>query len=298
LKTQDTVVVYHKKCPDGFGAAFAAWLKFGDAALYVPADYGDTPPDAVGKDLYILDFSYPREVMVKLDKIARSITLLDHHATAEENLAGFQCQCGTIHFDRTKSGARLAWEHFYPDRPAPALIQFIEDRDLWHFALPDTRSFLAFLDNLPFDFNQWQTLLDEGTSQFAKAIEIGAVLHERMVKLYKAIAGDAVPLIFDGHKVLMVSTTYELTSEVGSMLALQTGTFAAVWRLEKSGDIKVSLRAAKPFDVKVLAEHFGGGGHPQAASFRLPARRGPQLLRGKVSLPLWARIKRAFRRIF
>jgi oligoribonuclease NrnB/cAMP/cGMP phosphodiesterase (DHH superfamily) len=294
LNTQDIVVVYHKNCPDGFGAAFAAWLKFGDAALYLPANYGDTPPDVRGKDLYILDFSYPRDVMVKLDKEARSITLLDHHATAEANLAGFQCQCGVIHFDQNRSGARLAWDYFHPACRVPSLIKYIEDRDLWKFSLHGTRSFLAFLDTLPFDFQQWRTLLDEGTDQFAKALEIGAVLHERMVKLYHAIADDAVPLTFDGHKVLMVSTTYELTSEVGSLLAERTGTFAAVWRLEKSSDIKVSLRAVKPFDVKVLAEHFGGGGHPQAASFRLSARKGAQLLRGKLNLSLWARMKRAF----
>jgi oligoribonuclease NrnB/cAMP/cGMP phosphodiesterase (DHH superfamily) len=298
LDSKNTVVVYHKKCPDGFGAAFAAWLKFGDAAVYVPANYGDTPPDVAGKDLYILDFSYSREVLVELDKVAQSLTLLDHHATAEENLAGFQCQCGLVHFDRTKSGARLAWEHFNPGRPVPSLIRFIEDRDLWHFALADTRSFVAFLDTLPFDFHQWQTLLDEGTEQFAKALEVGKVLHERMVKLYKTIADDAVPLTFDGHKVLMVSTTYELTSEVGSLLAQRTGTFAAVWRLEPSGRIKVSLRAVKPFDVKVLAEYFGGGGHPQAASFYLPARKAPQLLRGKLNISLWHRIKRAWRNMF
>lgn len=293
MKTPETIVVYHKKCPDGFGAAFAAWLKFGDDALYVPADYGNSPPDVRGKDLYILDFSYPRDVMVALDKTARSITLLDHHDTAEKNLAGFQCQCGLVHFDQSKSGARLAWEHFFPGVEVPVLIQFIEDRDLWKFALPDTRSFLAYLDTLPFEFSEWQTLLDSGTDKFAKAVEIGSVLHSRMVKLYHAIADDAVPLTFDGHKVLMVSTTYELTSEVGSLLAERTGTFAVVWRLEKSGDVKISMRAVKPFNVKILAEHFGGGGHAQAASFRLPARLAPKLLRGKIQLSLWTRIKRA-----
>lgn len=301
MDSQETVVVYHKKCPDGFGAAFAAWLKFGDSALYVPADYGDIPPDVAGKDLYILDFSYSREVLMQLDTVAKSITLLDHHATAEENLTGFQCQCGVIHFDQSKSGARLAWDHFHPECRVPALIRYIEDRDLWKFALPSTRPFLAFLDTLPFDFHEWRTLLNEGTAQFAKAQEIGEVLHSRMVKLYHAIADDAVPLVFEGYNVLMVSCTYELASEVGSMLAQRTGTFAAVWRLEPSGDIKVSLRAAKPFDVKIFAEQMGGGGHPQAASFRLPAWRAPELLRGELNIrrpSVWRRLKQALRDLF
>ena len=32
-----TFVTYHQDCPDGFGAAYAAWLKLGNNAAYVPA---------------------------------------------------------------------------------------------------------------------------------------------------------------------------------------------------------------------------------------------------------------------
>ena len=34
------LVIYHANCADGFGAAFAAWLKFGDEAEYQAAQYG------------------------------------------------------------------------------------------------------------------------------------------------------------------------------------------------------------------------------------------------------------------
>jgi len=34
------VVVYHKGCMDGFGAALVAWKKFGDQANYIPVSYG------------------------------------------------------------------------------------------------------------------------------------------------------------------------------------------------------------------------------------------------------------------
>lgn len=52
-----TIVIYHADCPDGFGAAFAAWLVFGDSAQYVPARFGEPAPDVRGKEVYILDFS-------------------------------------------------------------------------------------------------------------------------------------------------------------------------------------------------------------------------------------------------
>ena len=34
------LVIYHDHCTDGFGAAFAAWLKLGDDADYLPMAYG------------------------------------------------------------------------------------------------------------------------------------------------------------------------------------------------------------------------------------------------------------------
>ena len=34
------LVLYHANCADGFGAAFAAWLKLGDEAEYVACSYG------------------------------------------------------------------------------------------------------------------------------------------------------------------------------------------------------------------------------------------------------------------
>lgn len=39
-----TYVLYHAHCADGFGAAYAAWLKLGNDAQYVPVKYGDPPP--------------------------------------------------------------------------------------------------------------------------------------------------------------------------------------------------------------------------------------------------------------
>jgi nanoRNase/pAp phosphatase (c-di-AMP/oligoRNAs hydrolase) len=279
------VVIYHGNCQDGFGAAFAAWLKFGDTAQYVPADYVDAPPDVTDKEVYILDFSYKKAVLAQMDAAAKSITLLDHHKTAKEDLAGFECRCGKVHIDLSKSGARLAWEHFFPSAPIPALLRHIEDRDLWQFAVPNTNEFLAYLDTLPFNFKEWKTLLDEGSEEFAKAVEIGAVLYKRFVSFAENIAKDAVPVILEGHLGLMVSCSAEFTSMVGNILANKTGTFGLIWRLEKRGSIKVSLRSKKPFDVEAIAVQFdAGGGHAEAASFRLPMTRAMELIAGELNI--------------
>ena len=55
--TSIDLVIYHKSCTDGFGAAYSAWKLLGSKAEYYAATHGDPPPDVVGKTVAILDFS-------------------------------------------------------------------------------------------------------------------------------------------------------------------------------------------------------------------------------------------------
>lgn len=125
MQESDTIVIYHGNCWDGF---CASWLfhKVLPNAEYVPAQYGQAPPDVTGKFVYILDFSYKRPVMRQMLSSAKFVCVLDHHKTAEEELAGLvdefsqrpdliQNPPGSevpfIRFDMNKSGGRLAWEY-------------------------------------------------------------------------------------------------------------------------------------------------------------------------------------------
>lgn len=81
------LVIYHANCTDGFGAAFAAWLKLGDEAEYLPMNYGDTSPDMMAekcrdREVYILDFSFSKLVMDHIFQAATRVTWLDHHASS------------------------------------------------------------------------------------------------------------------------------------------------------------------------------------------------------------------------
>jgi len=62
-------------------------------------------------------------------------------------------------------------------------------------------------------------------------------------------------------------------SELGNRLAEQSGSFGLVWQVGADGEAKVSLRAAGKVDVARIAAGYGGGGHPNAAGFRLPLSR-------------------------
>lgn len=162
------LVIYHADCTDGFGAAFAAWLKFGSDADYYAARYGDKDlPDWQGREVYILDFSFPRALMNDAFQFAKHVVWLDHHKTAFEMWIGGlfdgtegrheqHDQVRDIVLDFDKSGAMLAWEYFHPGTAVPKLIQHIDDRDRWQFKLDGSKELHAALQSYkPWSFEQW-----------------------------------------------------------------------------------------------------------------------------------------------
>lgn len=153
------LVIYHASCADGFGAAFAAWLKLGDDAEYVPMQYGDieAPVNLIGmfgglfteREIFILDFSFPRWVMDGLFSVAKRVVWLDHHKTAFEMWCedGERSLCeqsngrDEVILDNNKSGAYLAWEYFHPGTEVPMFIKHIDDYDRWQFKIEGTKAF-------------------------------------------------------------------------------------------------------------------------------------------------------------
>lgn len=278
-----SLVLYHADCPDGFGAAYAAWLVLGDSADYRPCKHGGSVPDVTGKDVYILDFAFDPDVLLAMSAQAHSVTLLDHHKTAQDKLRCLNCGPNfRLLFDLKRSGARLAWDHFHPGKPVPVLISRIEDRDLWQWAYPDSRAILAALDQLDLDFAQWAAFHAEAQDpeRLPGIVARGQAVVDRFDQQVRDIAADAFEIELMGHKVWAVNATSEFTSDVGNLLAQKSGTFGVIFKIDSPQVVKVGLRAERSFDASAIAVAFGGGGHPQACAFRLPLARLPELLGG------------------
>ena len=280
------LVIYHGNCSDGFGAALAAWLYFEGRGDYLGLTHGDVDdlsglPPLAGRSVYILDFSFDEPLMKAIDGAAGRMVMLDHHQSAADKLGRFQCRCGAVHFDMTQSGAMLAWRFFHPDRPAPDLIRYIQDRDLWTWAYPDSAAFLAALDLEPMTFERWTEIAEFTPAQSAAFSQRGQAMNEKYLNLCQDIARAAAPIVFNGQQGLMVNCPGAFTSEVGNMLSTQSGTFSLLWSVNKDGTVKVGLRSVKGFNCIPLAESMGGGGHPQACGFRMKAEQLPALLSGR-----------------
>lgn len=259
------LVIYHDNCTDGFGAAFAAWLARGDRASYHAANYREPPPDVTGKDVLIVDFSYRRNVLLEMREKARSLLVLDHHKTAQEELGDLDF----VHFDMTCSGAMLSWAFFHPDEHPPSLIKYIQDRDLWQWRLPYSREFSAGLMSVPFSFDEFkrytqdsavQLLINEGTG-------IVRYIDREVAKLCKHAADRRLKVA--PHLKCKVINTSNWVSEVGARLC-EDADAAVIWYMDhKTDKWRVSMRSRLGVDVSEIAKHYGGGGHEQAAGFSL-----------------------------
>lgn len=283
------LVLYHgRSCPDGFAAALAARLYYGDAVECVGLDHGDVKsiddlPALKGRAVYILDFSFDADILRAIDSQAAKLVLLDHHKSAAEKLTGFACRCGVVHFDMSKSGARLAWEFFHPDADLPDLIRYVEDRDIWAWKFPESAGFLAALDMEPLDFARWAQIAAYDQTELQSFMARGLAMDEKFSKLATDLADGAQPVVFNGQHGLMVNAPGVFHSLVGDLLSKKCGTFALMWTAGKGGVVKVGLRSQRNFDCIPLAASMGGGGHAQACGFKIGADKLPELLAGTLS---------------
>ena len=190
------LVIYHANCTDGFGAAFAAWLKLGDEAEYLPMEYSPLSHKHIfchDREVYILDFSFPKPVMDAIFQRAKRVVWLDHHASVfkdwgaspdrvqTEKDIGIVQAAHIVTLDNNKSGAMLAWEYFHPGAGVPMLIQHIDDRDRWQFKLDGTKELHAALASYqPWTFEQWWRLFYDkpglGTYKRADLIQEGTAI--------------------------------------------------------------------------------------------------------------------------
>lgn len=262
--TNKPLVLYHASCWDGFCAAWA-FRRTRPNAECVPVQYGELPPDVTGREVYVLDFSFKRDVLLRMKADADYLLVLDHHKTAEAELTGLDfCR-----FDMTKSGGRMTWEHFIDQNP-PWLVTYTEDRDLWRWALPDSKEINAALRTYPLSFDEWDKMAAFNEIQMAELVVAGSAVLRSEAAIVRSHVNNANEVEIDGHKVLCVNATM-LMSEIAGELA-KGRPFGMTWFEGDNNERVYSLRSRDDgIDVSAIAKAHGGGGHRNSAGFRAPA---------------------------
>jgi oligoribonuclease NrnB/cAMP/cGMP phosphodiesterase (DHH superfamily) len=271
IETHDVLVIFHSNCMDGFTSAWVAKRYFDRAntskpikVSFIPGVYSNPPPDVKGKTVYILDFSYTREVMEQIVRDASKVIILDHHQTAIDRLETLEGASKV--FDITRSGARITWDYFFPQEAPPVNLLHVEDRDLWKFNLPFTREIISAIFSYPYDFAVWDTLMSKDSTVLAAE---GIHIERKHFKDINELIGVVKrPMRIGGYLVNVANLPYTMSSDAGQILIDSGEPFGVCYYDTPEGRL-FSLRSNGDFNVAKIAEQYGGGGHKNASGFRV-----------------------------
>lgn len=270
---KDIVIIYHAKCPDGFGSAWVAYQKFGDSATYVPVKRGDVLPLGLeGKEIYILDFSFELESLVQLEKVSKKLVVIDHHKSAEIDVKGVKEHV----FNLDHSGMYLTWQYFYPFKHIPKAIEYLSAGDIGAFdTLPDQELLEFYLTSIPLTFESYTKAITdfESKEEIQIILEKASLLKEYQNKIVGMCYDSLHYVEFEGYTIPAVNATLPISETSQLLQKIYTEhnvPFALRYRYD-DGEWKCSLRGTGIVDVSELAKRHGGGGHAGAAGFSVKA---------------------------
>lgn len=294
------LIITHGNCVDGCTCRAILEEKYGDQAEYIEVDHSEIDPafpekfqkfwDYVSQfkntEVFMADICL-KEVFINLFiENNNIINIIDHHETALPLIQKLRQKKQenpelplniTFSDNNSESGAMLTWKHVHPNSKPPMLVEYVSDGDLWTFNYGDeTHYFYSGMlanNRQPKEVlkDYWIQLLHDNV-ELKRIIEVGSNIYGPYIEEVKSFLPLATEVVLDGHTGYMVNASMKYKSELGNFLALKNMTFGLVWEEKEDGMIACSLRSVKPFKVKEIAEKFGGGGHGQAAAFRVENR--------------------------
>ena len=313
------IVIYHNWCPDGIASAWCFWRNLHNSrnVQFLGYTFGISPPPVEGKKVIIVDFSFSREVLLEMSKVAKYILILDHHKSVERDLKDINSEASNVNciFDMKRSAAQISWDYLYPYEERPWFIEVIADRDLWKWSLPYSKTvsktmsvkgyytfenlerlYSASINLYPFNYNKNFSIRDpnknlsfrDPNSNIINEFDyIGKILIEQEEKDVSSTCSRALLTEFttpkgQKYKVKLVNCPSNLRSEVGNRLANDYCDFVAIWNYDMLTDEWwISLRGSTTknnIDLTLIASQFvRGGGHSNACGFAIKNSKGENL---------------------
>lgn len=292
------IVLFHKACSDGYCAFVIAKNAEQAPTLYYPLvphrlehQLARVFQDVTDQGLELssirsFDLAFTPAALDMCTSRCSDVLIFDHHKSTLDNFA--QRKSSKLIFDNDKSGARLAWDYYHPDEPAPLLVAYIEARDLWQFnRVANSRAVTDVLyamlephglegDNL----THWTSLLSYGEAEFQPILDMAPTLQQvKQLQVNSALSkGSAHRWAIGGQdlRVFIVNSDTHISDLGNSALekldddGQRKHDLALIWYWnERKRTFHVSLRScpASPADAQQIAARFGGGGHRNAAGF-------------------------------
>lgn len=278
-------IIAHGGCPDGTAAAWVAMkyirenfrncnceIIFSSKRCFL-LDTGMSPSSFADTHMYILDYMYNYDTISQIK--AKSITIIDHHASSYKDCLDCKSlSCKVIH-DTTKCAAVLAWEYFYGTN-VPWWILYIQDRDLYKWKLPRSRAINEAFYRKKFNkFSDFNSLMNYTETEISALADYGDTFHRETKDLIEGIVKRVHPIQFEGYNCGIINELCR-RSEVAEVLADKYDILIFYAYDLPSHKWKVSLRS-KTVNVQEIALKYEneeitgstkGGGHDNAASFK------------------------------
>lgn len=273
--------IYHGGCPDGYASAMGVSMAFSDIedVELIPVGYHNDPPEMAFNDrVYIVDFSFSPEDTRAMAQQAASVTVYDHHKTARDAWFGpapenaYRPEVVTVNegnlgvlIDMNRSGAAITWDELHGGRPV--LVEYVQDRDLWTWLLPDSRIVGAYILTLPHEPDLWEQLLSASILTLPPEwVERGRGAMAFQEKLVDECVHRAQLVDMGGRRFWLTNAPYIAGSRVAEeLMEVHGGNMAAYWLPNVVGDYQYGFRSRNDVTVDDFAKQFGGGGHPPAA---------------------------------
>lgn len=294
------LIVYHQvkpgvDCPDGICSAWITSKSFNYSKFELIGEtylnnkkYSDPsyalPYNPEKKNVYLLDFSYPRHILEMISCSAKSLTILDHHATrmADISAVAHRILGG---YDENECGATFAWKYFFFDTPAPWFLKHVRRRDTgadgyYEGETPESEAVGLVISELRRDkvgkeaFSVFDRLCQMSESEVIKEgmpkIEERNLICQQIIDAavkanYTYRIGDQlVPLVWVPQAV---ARHYSI---IGARYCRQYQSVPFVVLRIKGDEFAIHLRSRKGgADVGKIAASMGGGGHVNAAGYQV-----------------------------
>lgn len=320
-KNPRKIVVFHHADMDGYMAAASAYRGLRSAfykdnyasslslqelyqgVTFKEVNYGRFKDEDIlslvteHTDVFVLDFSFPRELSDQIHEKAGFFKIIDHHASSQRDVGDRPY----AYFDMESSGARMAFEYFNPTEEVPLAVILVDNRDLWK---KDTGWEDAFHESLMSQLSATKSLAKDYNTAFVidlliylkdpvsdsmvhKAVKDGMAMISRRDAGIRSMCDDKKILktLIGGHPAIVFNAPIDQSDacEYVYNQPKYKNFIAAAFNI--SGDkMTFSLRKHKDLDVdlsKIAEIHYQGGGHKVAAGFATDIPRGMNIILNK-----------------
>lgn len=284
------IIAYHKNCLDGVSSAYLAYREIAkkqhiwSEIILQPLQYNHEDElynHDLDKDTTVLfvDFSLKRDELIVLAEMVNAIEIYDHHKTAESQLVDLPENIACT-FNMDQSGAMICYDEFDHGISDSTVFEYIQDRDLWTWKLPNSKEVSAYLDvmvkpNDIFEFGQIVRNFDLDT-----AVEAGTLLLKKQENSVRSKLYKTKNVKLEGIDFAVINVT-ENISELGNEICTTFDKPALMYFITEDSKVICSLRSTDDLpDVSAIATKFGGGGHRNACGFQMELEQLVELLKG------------------